>query len=313
MIKIGISACLLGHKVRFDGGHKLDPFLKDTLGRFVQYVPVCPEVELGLGVPREPMRLVGDPAAPRLVTIKTGIDHTNAMLAWAHKKVKELEAEDLCGFIFKSRSPSSGMQRVKVYGGKGATTKNGVGLFAAVFMKHFPLVPVEEEGRLCDPVLRENFIERIFIVKRWRDMLAQGPSAGALVAFHTQHKLLLLSHSPRHYQIMGQLVAAVRQTGIMETCNRYHALLMEALGMKATVRKHVNVLQHMMGYFKKTLTADEKRELGEVIEQYRRGSVPLIVPLTLMKHYIRKYNVHYLAEQYYVAPHPVELKLRNHV
>lgn len=312
-IKIGISACLLGHKVRFDGGHKLDPFLKETLGRFVQYVPVCPEVELGLGVPREPLRLVGDPTAPRLVAVKSGIDHTEAMLAWARKRVRELEAENLCGFIFKSRSPSSGMERVKVYSGRGAPAKKGVGLFAAVFMQHFPLVPVEEEGRLCDPVLRENFIERIFVVKRWRDMLAQRPTAGALVAFHTRHKLLLLAHSPRHYQRMGQLVAAVKQTGITETCNRYYALLMEALAIKTTVRKHVNVLQHMMGYFKKALTPEAKQELSEIISQYRCGYVPLIVPLTLMKHYIRTYQERYLAEQYYVDPHPVELKLRNHV
>lgn len=173
-IKLGISTCLLGEPVRYDGQHKLDPFLRDTLGTYVDYVPVCPEVEVGLGVPREAMHLEGDPASPRLVTIQTHIDHTDRMNAWARKRVEALEAEGLCGFIFKSRSPSSGMERVKVFNDKGVAVKSGVGLFAAAFMAHFPLLPVEEEGRLQDPCLRENFIERVFALQRWRAMLARG-------------------------------------------------------------------------------------------------------------------------------------------
>ncbi len=312
-IKLGISACLLGNKVRFDGGHKLDPFLRDTLGAFVTYVPVCPETELGLGIPREPLRLVGSAEAPRLVTVRTGRDHTQAMTSWAQQRVRVLEAEDLCGFIFKSRSPSSGMERVKVYGESGVPSKNGVGVFARVFMRHFPLLPVEEEGRLNDPALRENFIERIFVFKRWREFAHGKKSAGGLVAFHTRHKLLLLAHSPRHYQAMGKLVAAARQTGLTETCERYQNLLMEAFALKATVKKHANVLQHMMGYFKQDLTADEKQELLDVIERFYHAYVPLVVPLTLISHYVRKFNQDYLAGQYYLNPHPLELKLRNHV
>lgn len=312
-IRLGISSCLLGHKVRFDGGHKLDPFLKDTLGAFVEYVPVCPETELGLGIPREPLRLVGDPSAPRLVTVRTGVDHTEAMLEWAAVRVRALEHEDLCGFIFKSKSPSSGMERVKVYRGTGAPTKDGTGLFAGVFMRRFPLVPVEEEGRLHDPVLRENFIERIFVLKRWREALAGGLRSAALIDFHTRHKLLLLAHSPKHYQRMGRLVAAVKEQGAAAVCAHYLQLLMEALALKTTVRKHVNVLQHMMGYFKNDLTGDEKRELAGIIEQYHREYVPLVVPLTLLGHYVRKYGKQYLADQYYLNPHPIELKLRNHV
>lgn len=182
-LKIGISACLLGEPVRYDGGHKLDHFLVETLGRFVSFVPVCPETECGLGVPRETMRLTGDPASPRLMTIHSGQDLTARMESWAARRVKELAGENLCGFIFKSRSPSSGMERVKVYADTGgAPTKTGVGLFAKEFMTRFPLLPVEDEGRLHDPVLRENFITRIFVLKRWRDLMTGNRSRGGLVA-----------------------------------------------------------------------------------------------------------------------------------
>jgi len=206
-IKLGISACLLGENVRYDGGHRHDRLLTDTLGKYVQYVPVCPEVECGLGVPREPMRLVGDPESPRLVTNKTGRDFTEQMIRWARKRVRELEKENLCGFIFKSDSPSSGMERVKVYGEKGTAEKKGVGLFARVLMEHFPLLPVEEEGRLHDPLLRENFIERIFALQKWQDNIKTGRSRSGLVDFHTRHKLLLLAHSEKHTRAMGKLIA----------------------------------------------------------------------------------------------------------
>lgn len=313
-IRIGISACLLGQNVRYDGGHQHDRFLTGTLGRFVTYVPVCPEVECGLLVPREAMRLVGTVDAPRLLTISTKKDITEQMQSWARKRVRELEAEDLCGFIFKSKSPSSGMERVKVYNEQsGVPMHNGVGMFARAFMEHFPLLPCEEEGRLHDPVLRENFIERIFVYRRWRELLAAGPHAGAIVDFHTRHKLLIMSHSTTHYREMGRLVAQGKAFKAAEARERYQALLMEALALKATVKKHVNVLQHMMGYFKKVLSADEKKELLEIIEQYHCEQVPLIVPVTLINHYVRKYGEAYLAGQYYLNPHPSELKLRNHV
>src|SRR5512139_464343 len=210
-IRLGISTCLLGEKVRFDGGHKHDRFLTDTLGQYVEYVPVCPEVECGFGVPRESFRLVGDPENPRLVTTRTDIDHTERMVRWARKRVQELEKEELYGYIFKSGSPSSGMERVKVYDRNGVPAKVGVGVFARIFMEHFPLLLVEEEGRLHDPKLRENFIERIFTLKRWRETVAQKQSMGILVDFHTKHKLLILSHSPEHHQMMGKLVAKAKE------------------------------------------------------------------------------------------------------
>ena len=311
-MRIGISTCILGENVRFDGGHKRDRFVTDTLGQFLEFVPVCPEVECGLGIPRESMRLVGDPESPRLMTNRTKIDHTERMITWAQKRVRELEKEDLCGFIFKSRSPSSGMERVRVYNEKGIPAKTGVGMFARIFMEHFPLLPVEEDGRLHDIRLRENFIERIFALKRWRDLLGEKKSRGRLVAFHTQHKLLILSHSQKHSRILGKLVAAAKSISPKQLYPQYQALFLEALKLKTTVKKNINVLQHMMGYFKKQLSADEKQELLETFDQYREGYIPLIVPLTLISHYVRKYDQPYLKQQIYLNPHPVELKLRNH-
>jgi len=313
LIKLGISTCLLGENVRYDGGHKLDRFLTETLGQYVKYVPVCPEVECGLPVPRESMHLEGTPEQPRLVTSRTHNDKTEQMVTWANKRVVELEEENLCGFVFKSDSPSSGMERVRIINDKGMPEKKGVGIFAKIFMEHFPLIPVEEEGRLHDPKLRENFIERVFAMKLWRELLSKKWSLGPLVDFHSRNKLLILSHSPKHYQIMGKLVADGKSMAITELYKGYEVLLMEALKLKTTVKKNSNVLQHMMGYFKKHLSSDEKQEILEIIQQYQEGYVPLIVPITLMNHYIRKYKQPYLSMQTCLNPHPMALRLRNHV
>ncbi len=312
-IRLGISSCLLGNPVRYDGGHQLDRFLRDTLGQYVDYVPVCPEAECGLGIPRETMRLEGEPGSVRLVTTRTKLDHTDRMRQWAAARVAELEREGLCGFVFKGGSPSSGMERVKLYDPNGVPRKIGVGLFAAAFMEHFPLLPVEEDGRLHDPVLRENFIERIFVARRWRALVEEGKKIGPLVAFHTAHKLLIMAHSPKHYSEMGKLVARAKDVDRNELYDSYQKLLMDALKLRATLKKNANVLQHLMGYFKKELSADEKQELLEVIQQYHDGTVPLIVPITLIRHYVRKYDQPYLRDQMYLNPHPIELQLRNHV
>jgi uncharacterized protein YbgA (DUF1722 family)/uncharacterized protein YbbK (DUF523 family) len=310
---LGISKCLLGENVRYDGGHKLDRFLTDTLGQYVEYVPVCPEVECGLDVPRDPMRLEGDPDAPRLITLRTKQDMTDRMVKWARKRVEELEKNDLCGFIFKSSSPSSGMERVKVYNEKGVPVKKGIGMFARIFMEHFPLLPVEDEGHIHDLGLRENFIERIFTLKRWREVLTKKESRGNVVDFHTKHKVLILSHSPKHYQWMGKLVAQAKDLPLKEFCWQYQTWLMESMKLKATPKKNANVLQHMMGYFREQLSSDEKQELLEVIDHYREGAIPLVVPMTLINHYVRKHNQPYLKQQVYLYPHPLELQLRNHV
>ncbi|MYL83523.1 DUF1722 domain-containing protein [Desulfovibrio aerotolerans] len=314
-IRVGVSACLLGQPVRYDGGHKCDRYVADTLGRYFEFVPVCPEVECGLGVPREAMRLVGDPDAPRLMTIKTGVDLTERMRSFAVARAQALAEENLCGFIFKSKSPSSGFTRVKVYNDKGAPAERGVGLFARAFLDRFPRLPVEDEGRLHDDKLRENFIERIFTLKRWRDTLAgdgQTSLTARVIAFTSRHKLLLMAHSPQLARQIGRLTAEAKNWPADALLQSYETLLMQALSLPATPAKHANVLQHIMGYFKTILTADEKVELNEVIDNYRLGLVPLIVPITLLGHYTRKYDVAYLKDQAYLTPHPIELKLRNH-
>jgi uncharacterized protein YbgA (DUF1722 family)/uncharacterized protein YbbK (DUF523 family) len=312
-IRLGISSCLLGEKVRYDGGHKLDRFITDTLGRYVEFLPVCPEVECGLRVPREAMRLVGDPARPRLLATRTKQDHTQRMMKWATRRVRELEGEDLCGFIFKSGSPSSGMARVRVYAAEGTPSGTGAGIFARVFMEYFPLIPVVDDVRLHDPSMRENFIERIFALKRWREAVGDDPKVRRLVAFHARHKLLILSHSSKHLTEMGRLVARAKELPRKELLTRYQRLLMEALRIKATSSKNANVLQHILGYFKRELAADEKEELLEIIDLYRQRLVPLIVPLALLKHYVRKHDQPYLMTQVYLYPHPAELQLRYHV
>ena len=312
-ITLGISSCLLGNPVRYDGGHKLDHFLTDTLGRYVEWVPVCPEAACGLPVPREAMHLVGDPRDPRLVTIRTGIDHTVRMKQWSKERLADLEKEGLCGFVFKARSPSSGMRGVKIYNEAGVPYATGSGLFARAFMDRFPLVPVEDEGRLHDPAIRENFIERVFVFRHWQEFLRQDGSLAGLVAFHRDHKYLVMAHSQKHYSMLGKMVASGKKMRRSELHAGYIETLMEGLKLLATQKKNTNVLQHMAGYFKDLLSSDEKKELQEVITTYHDGLVPLIVPVTLIQHYVRKYQEPYLATQVYLFPHPLELMLRNHV
>ncbi|MCF8105901.1 MAG: DUF523 and DUF1722 domain-containing protein [Desulfohalobiaceae bacterium] len=312
-IKLGVSTCLLGEKVRYDGGHKLSRYVRDTLGQYFDFVPVCPEMECGLPVPREALRLVGDPGAPRLVTNKTGIDFTEQMQNWGQKKLAELEGEDLCGYIFKSRSPSSGLERIKVYREiDGMPVNEGVGIWAGMFMDHFPYIPVEDEGRLNDPLLREHFIERVFVYARWRELVRRGLQAGEFVDFHSRHKLLLMAHSPKLYSEMGRFVADFKNMSREKAAAEYQSLLDRAMREKTTVKKHINVLHHLLGYFKKDLSADEKQEFLDLLDAFRRGDVPLIVPITLMNHFVRKYREPYLGQQYYLNPHPGELRLRNH-
>jgi len=312
-ISVGVSSCLLGEHVRYDGGHKHDRYITDTLGRFFDFLPVCPEVGCGMPIPREAMRLEGDPDNPRLMTRQSRIDKTDQMLAFCADKLRELEGADLCGFIFKKGSPSSGLLRVKVYGPTGAPARSGSGLFSAAVARHFPLLPMEEEGRLIDPHIRENFIERVFCCRRWKDFLLGSPGLGELVEFHSRHKLLVMSHSTQIYREMGVLMAHGSEMKRQELFWRYEELLMKGLALHATAKKNTNVLMHIMGYFKKELGHDEKSELLETIGQYHDQVVPLLVPLTLLKHYVKKYDQPYLKHQVYLAPHPAELMLRNHV
>ncbi len=299
----------MGDRVRYDGTHKKDHFLVNTLGLYVSYVPVCPEVECGLPVPRESMRLVGDPDHPRLMTLKTKKDFTDQMATWCSRRLDELEKENLCGFIFKKNSPSDGLFKVRVYTETGIPGRVGMGLFARAFTERFPLVPVEEEERLNDPKIRKNFIDQIFTMEQWRAVLAEEKSADNIVNFHTQNKLLILSHSRQHYRQMAKLVAAANSMPLEKLYPAYEKFLVEALRLKSTEKKNTNVLMHMMGYLKKDLPPDEKKELLEIFDQYRRGQIPLIMPITLMNHYARKYDKPYLKQQTYLNPHLVALKL----
>ncbi len=314
MIRIGISACLLGQEVRFDGGHKRDRFLTDILGPHVEWVPVCPEVEMGLGTPRETLRLVRAGGGVRMITTRTSVDHTEGMTSWAHRRLEELAGEDLSGYVLKKDSPSCGMERVKVYDGQGGMpAKNGRGMFAAALLTRFPLLPVEEEGRLGDARLRENFIERVFAFRRLKNLFGQRWSVGALVACHTAHKMALLSHSTTAYQELGRLVARARELPRAALRREYEAAFMRTLALPATTRRHTNVLTHMAGHLKKLVDPASRQELAGCITEYRRELVPLVVPLTLIRHYVRVHEVEYLKGQTYLDPHPRELMLRNHV
>jgi uncharacterized protein YbgA (DUF1722 family)/uncharacterized protein YbbK (DUF523 family) len=312
-IRIGISACLLGDEVRFDGGHKRDRFLTDTLGPFVEWVRVCPEVELGLGTPRETLRLVQMGGTLRMITTRTATDHTDPMNEYARRRTTELAAEGLCGYVLKKDSPSCGMERVKVYSDGGVPERSGRGLFAAALMSRLPNLPVEEEGRLSDPRLRENFIERVFAYRRLKDLFAGPWSTGRLVGFHTAHKMSLLAHSTTAYQQLGRLVAAAASMPRRELRDAYETLFMATMARMATPPRHSNVLMHMAGHLKRVVDAGGRQELAESIDEYRRGLVPLVVPLTLIRHYVRLHGVAYLAGQTYLEPHPRELMLRNHV
>jgi len=313
LIRIGISSCLLGEDVRYDGGHKRDRFLTDTLGRFVEWVPVCPEVEAGFGTPREPMQLVDAGSGLRLITVRTRRDLTNTLTRYAGRRVEELAHHDLSGYVLKKDSPSCGPDRVKVYGRSSSPARSGTGLFAAALRQRYPFLPIEDEGRLSDPRLRENFVERLFAYRRVRDLFVARWTHADLVTFHTAHKLLLMAHSTRSYRMLGQLVARSRSLARGELEAQYFEGFMTTLTVIATPRRHTNVLQHMAGYFKTQLDRDEKAELAGAIEDYRTGLVPLVVPMTLVRHHVRRHRVSYLSQQVYLDPHPRQLMLRNQV
>jgi uncharacterized protein YbgA (DUF1722 family)/uncharacterized protein YbbK (DUF523 family) len=313
-VRIGISACLLGEEVRYNGGHKRDAFLTDTFGRWVEWVPVCPEVELGMGTPRPPIRLERHGGTVRLVMPSTGEDYTDAMRSWAERRVEALVGLDLDGYVLKKDSPSCGMERVKIYHGPGAPLKEGRGLFAAVLLSRLPDLPVEEEGRLNDPLLRESFVTRVFVHHRWREGEKAGWSRASLMRFHERHKLLLMAHNQSGMRRLGRLLGeADPETPIADLAREYRRGLTEVLDRPPTRRGHTNVLQHLAGYVSEALDAADRAELTEIVECYRLGLVPLIVPLTLIRHHVRRQGIEYLRDQVYLEPHPHELMLLNHV
>ena len=311
--RVAVSLCLLGEEVRHDGGHKRSRFATDVLAEYFEWAPVCPEVEVGMGIPREPIRLLADGDEIRLIGIRSERDWTDEMAAYAEAKVAELAGEDIDGFILKKDSPSCGMARVKLYNAKGMPTRDGVGAFARVLMERMTTLPVEEEGRLNDAGLRENFITRVYTYQRWRQLLREGLTPGQLVDFHTRHKLLLLAHSPKHYYEMGPLVAEAGARDLDELAAEYERLLMAGLAKPATKQRQVNTLHHLCGFLKDALDGEQKAELLDVIEQYRRGVVPIVAPLTLLSAHLRRVNHPWVTRQLYLSPYPRELGLRSHV
>lgn len=312
-IRIGVSTCLLGQEVRHDGGHSRDRFVTDVLSQWVDFVPTCPEVEVGMGIPRPTLRLIDEGDGVRVIAREPGTDHTQDMTDFTRKRVSFLDEAGIDGYVLKKNSPSCGMERVRVYRGKGLHHKRGRGLFAEGLMERLPGLPVEEDGRLNDPILRETFIERVFSRNRWRKFLASKPTKGRLVEFHTAHKLILLAHDDRTYREMGRLVAAKTSgRGMAKLLTEYEELFQRALSKLATRRKQTNVLMHAMGHLKTLLEPREKQELLTAIEDYRTGLLPLIVPTTLLRFLIQKHEVEYLQGQLYFDPHPKEMMLRNH-
>jgi uncharacterized protein YbgA (DUF1722 family)/uncharacterized protein YbbK (DUF523 family) len=311
-IRLGISSCLLGQEVRYDGSHKHNGYITESLSQFFEFVPFCPEVAIGLGIPRPPIRLVKSAQGVRARGVQDPtLDVTDRLSEYAATIAPKLHG--LSGYILKKGSPSCGMERVKVYGGQGMPVKTGAGIYAGTLMELLPELPFEEEGRLMDPVLRENFVERVFVYHRWQQLVDQRLTARRLVDFHTRHKFIVLAHDEKRYRELGRLVAAAGSRGIAAVGQSYITLLMQALRKPATRTRHSNVLQHLFGFFKNNLDADDRRELLALIDSYRRGHVPLVVPVTLIRHYLRRFPEPYVNEQYYLAPHPDELMLRNQI
>jgi uncharacterized protein YbgA (DUF1722 family)/uncharacterized protein YbbK (DUF523 family) len=312
-IRLGVSSCLLGKEVRFDGGHKRDRFVTDLLGNFVEWVPVCPEVEVGMGIPRPALRLVRDGDDVRLLEIASGRDHTRRMRGHAARRVRALRGLDLCGYILKKDSPSCGMTRVKIYGERGMPRREGRGLYAFALMEACPNLPVEDEGRLNDPKLRENFIERVFAYRRLCDLFRGRWTRGQVVSFHTAHKLQLMAHSTVAYRELGRLVGTLKRKPRGVFRRQYESGFMGALGQLASRGRNANVLQHAAGHLKAKLDSASRSELAELIHDYRRGLVPLVVPVILIGHHVRRCEIEYLKGQVFLDPHPRELMLRNHV
>ncbi len=312
-LRLGVSSCLLGARVRFDGQHKRDAFVAETLSRFFDFVPVCPEAAIGLGIPRQPVRLVRVGDEVRALGVRdAALDVTDALRQFGQQSAASMT--DIAGYVLKSRSPSCGMERLKVYDTAGQPLRPvGAGLYASAFREIQPLLPMEEEGRLGDPALRENFIERVFVYQRWRDLVAEGLTPGRLVAFHARHKFQILAHNQAAYRRLGRLVAQAGTLPMSELSQTYATELMAALSRVATPRQHANVLQHLAGYLRPYLDSGDRGELAGLIDDYRRGLVPLIVPITLLNHHFRRHPHPYVSEQWYLAPYPAELMLRNRV
>lgn len=316
-LRLGISSCLLGNPVRFDSGHKHNAYITETLGEYFEFLAFCPEVTAGLGIPRPPIHLVKRPQGLRALHVKNhDLDVTEQLQTASQQLVYDPDLASLSGFILKKDSPSCGMERVKIYAEPAngqPPERSGIGLFAATLQKHYPNLPIEEEGRLCDPILRENFIGRVFVYQRWQQLIQKPPSANALIEFHSDHKYLIMAHDQKGLRELGQLVAQAGKTDLNTLQAQYIQQLMQVLTKRASRGQQANVLAHLMGYLPDDLARDDRAELVETIQHYQQGYLPLIVPITLLKHHFRKHPHPYIGRQYYLKPHPSELMLLNSI
>jgi uncharacterized protein YbgA (DUF1722 family)/uncharacterized protein YbbK (DUF523 family) len=308
-LRMAISSCLLGHTVRYDGGHKHNAYATQTLGRFFELIPYCPEVAIGLGVPRPPLQLVRvhDEVRVRGVNDPTQ-DVTEALITYGHEVATQLQG--VSGYLFKKASPSCGTAQVNIHDAAGRIVDTGPGLYAATLMACLPELPVVDEERLLELPLRDNFLERVFVYHRWQQLCRRGITRNSLLEFHARHKFIVLAHDEPAYRELGRLVADLGGENFDDLARHYLSLLMQALRKIATPKQHANVLLHIMGFFKAHLSTEDKRELLELIEQYTLEQVPLLVPVSLLKHHLRRYPDEYLQAQYYLNPHPAELMLR---
>ncbi|WP_201778189.1 YbgA family protein [Thalassomonas viridans] len=308
-ISIGISSCLLGEEVRFDSGHKFNAYIANVLGPFFHFVPFCPEVSIGLGIPRQAIRLVIRDEQIKCVGSKDeNLDVTERLEQCAQEQYDW--HRQLSGYIVKKDSPSCGMERVRVYNDK-MPTRNGRGLYTRRLMENFPHLPVEEEGRLGDMVIRENFIQRVFIYHRWQTLMAGEVTWSELTDFHARHKYIYMSHNQKKARELGKWLAQHHQLPVGEVCRQYLAQMMAILQIKATKKNHVNTLKHIQGYLKNYLSRSDKQELEQAVESYRQGLLPLIVPITLLRHHFMHHPQQYITRSYYMQPHPKELMLLN--
>jgi uncharacterized protein YbgA (DUF1722 family)/uncharacterized protein YbbK (DUF523 family) len=313
IIRVGVSACVAGEKVRYDGSDARDPYLSDTLAKYVEFVPLCPEVACGMGIPREKVRQVDCGGEIRLIGYESGEDWTERMNVWADKVLSGLQEEGLCGFVFRSTSPSCALMHGKLYSTTGLAPKRMAGFFARKLMDRFPMLPTEADDRLHSPMLRENFIRRVFVLKRWNEMLAKGRQIGHLVDFHTRHKMLIRAHDLRGYRELGHLLGRCSMCTMDDTFETYGSVLFRSLELKATPKKNADVLMHALGFFKQELDGHDRQELLDMISAYKEGRIPLLMPVTLLNHYAHKYGKAYLTQQFFLNPDPAELKLLNHV
>lgn len=309
-IPVGISSCLMGENVRFNGGHTRSRFCIDHLSKVFVFSAYCPEVAIGLGVPREPIRMVGDAESPRVVSTKDeSLDYTDDLYDYGRKIAQE--SQHLCGYILMKKSPSCGFSSAKIYQGTQSIMGKHSGMFTRGLMDESPLLPVEEDGRLNDAGLRENFIARVYAFYDWKTTMSDKPILRNLIAFHSRYKYMLMAHNQQVYRSLGQFVAKVRKVDVEESAQVYIKAFMSGIAKPASKENHVNTLYHLLGYLRETVEGEVRQELAKEIESYRTGAVNLSVPVAMLRHYLKLYGSDYVNQQAYLEPHSYDLGLRN--